>query len=286
MIHPLSNVVSAIPWLDATAGTLIQLPIIRQMLQRRYLREFARPMQGGNRYYGVFPDHARAREFASGLVAPGIPTDYDTEAAGRLYRSELGRLQFADYPVLLWLEHLFAAGSRRVFDLGGNIGVAYYALAPRLGWPQGLRWTVHDMPAVMGVGRKVAQREDTHGALDFSPDRHDASGHDILLVAGTLQYLDFDLAQLLATLPAPPRHVLVTNTPMHPEREYHTLQNLGVAICPYHVFRKPDFIAAMASAGYRLCEEWLNCERRLSVPFHEDVSVEGYSGACFERRPQ
>jgi putative methyltransferase (TIGR04325 family) len=62
----------------------------------------------------------------------------------------------ADYPVMFWLEKFIGEGCRKFFDLGGHIGVSYYAYQLHIGYPQDLRWTVCDVPAVVAKGRELS----------------------------------------------------------------------------------------------------------------------------------
>ena len=158
-----------------------------------------------------------------------------TEAAGRLYRDNLKRIRVSDYPLVYWLGRLLADGHRRIFDLGGHIGISYYGFRHYLDYPSGLEWKVHDVPAVMAAGRKWAAEHDPSRQLSFADASGDADGQDILVSTGALQYLDYTLPELLQRLQKKPTHVLLNLTPMHPTRAFFTLQNMGIAICPYRV---------------------------------------------------
>jgi putative methyltransferase (TIGR04325 family) len=83
----------------------------------------------------------------------------------------------------------------------------------------------------------------------------------------------------------PPGRVIVNLVPMHPERAYFTLQNLGIAICPYRVMCLPAFVDEMAALGYELRDRWELPERHIRVPFERWASIDAYHGMYFARPP-
>lgn len=256
---------------------------LRWLREPLYRRRFRRPFGEGNLYYGMYPDREQAQAAADALSSREIPASYDTEAAGRIYRNLVDTVRVSDFPLIHWLHRLIGDGARSVFDLGGNIGVSYYSFARYLDYPPDLRWTVHDLPHAMAAGRKRALTQDPGGRLGFADSERDADGRDVLVVTGALQYLPYSLPELLGALHAPPPHVLLNLTPMREDREFYTLQNLGIAICPYKVTSRPRLVDGMAALGYELRDRWTSTERHLEVPFHADARVDGYSGACFRR---
>ncbi len=259
----------------------LELPALRRLAEPWRRRLFRRPYRIDNDYFGVYPSFADALAAAQAMSTRALPASYDTDAAGRLYRDHMERIRVSDYPLVFWLGRLLAAGGRRVFDLGGHIGVSYYGFRRYLDYPAGLRWTVHDLPSVMEAGRKWALAHDPDGRLAFTGSPSDADGHDILVSTGALQYLDYTLPELLQRLSSRPRHVLVNLTPMHPERSYFTLQNLCIAIRPYRISSVPEFTSGMQALGYRCLDHWRSYERRLRIPFEPGCEVDSYHGFCF-----
>jgi putative methyltransferase (TIGR04325 family) len=182
-----------------------------------------------------------------------------------------------------WLGRLLAEGQRRVFDLGGHIGVSYYGFGNYLEFPDDLQWQVHDTPATMAAGREWARDHDPARRLGFADSPDAADGQDVLVASGVLQYLDYTLPELLGRLAAPPPHVLLNQTPMHPGKGYFTLQHIGIAICPYRVMAAPGFLADMQALGYRVVEHWEAYERHIRVPFEPQCSIDCYRGFYFRR---
>ena len=261
------------------ANETAELPGIRLLAKPLFRRLFQQPYRHGNLYYGVYQSYAQAREHAP----KNLPTTYDTDAATRMYRDQIERLRVSDYPLLYWVTRLLGAGERRVFDLGGHIGISYYGFGRYIDYPVGLHWQVHDVPAVVAAGRDWAEKHDRQRHLEFTDTREDADGQQVLIATGVLQYLEYTLPELLQQLKDPPQHVLVNLTPMHPSQGYFTLQNIGFAICPYRVMAVPEFVAGMQALGYAAIDRWESLERNLRVPFEPACTIDRYYGFYFRR---
>ena len=71
-----------------------------------------------------------------------------------------------DYPVLFWLSAIFP-DVRRLFNLGGNVGLEFYAYRKKLAFPDTLEWTVCEIPEIVDKGAELA-RERGEERLDFT----------------------------------------------------------------------------------------------------------------------
>jgi putative methyltransferase (TIGR04325 family) len=261
------------------ANESAELPGVRLLGKPLYHRIFRRPYHGGNSYSGNYASYAEAK-----AAAPvTMPTTYAYAGTGGMYREQHERIRVSDYPLVHWLGELLRGGQRRIFDLGGHVGVSYYGFRRYLDYPVDMRWQVHDVPDVVEAGRQWATQNDPEARLQFTDARSDASGQDILLTSGVLQYLDYTLPELLQTLQDPPAHVLVNLVPMHPSRGYFTLQNIGKAVLPYRVMAIAEFVSAMEALGYVVQDQWHSAERYLRVPFEPGCNVDGYEGFYFRR---
>jgi putative methyltransferase (TIGR04325 family) len=260
----------------------LELPMFRPLSEPFRRRLFRRPYGTENDYYGVYPTFAAAQAAANALSSRELPASYDNKAATRLYRDHMQRIRTSDYPLVFWLGRLIADGQRSIFDLGGHIGVSYYGFRKYLDYPADLGWTIHDLPSVMAAGKRWADEHDASGQLGFTDSPEHADGKDVLVSTGALQYLDYTLPELLQRLQRKPPHVLVNLTPMHPDRSFFTLQNLGIAICPYRVSSVIDFTRGMEGLGYRTVDHWQSFERRLHIPYAPDCAVDSYHGFHFE----
>ena len=260
-------------------GMVHHAPILGPWIERHYRRRFARQRIQHNAYYGVYPDYASAVQAAP----TSLPTGYDHAETALQYAAWTNRVFAFDYPAMFWLNQLFAQGDQTVFDLGGSIGIKYYAYRGYVNYPQGLRWTVCDVPAVVAAGADWAATHDAHDQLSLTHERTHADDHDILFASGSLQYLDYPFCDLLAALPHPPRHILVTMLPLHRDRSFFTVQNMGTLYCAYRISARPEFVTQMHELGYTIRDQWNQPDRQCVIPFHPKYRVDGYHGFLFSR---
>ncbi|MBK7659826.1 MAG: methyltransferase, TIGR04325 family [Betaproteobacteria bacterium] len=261
-------------WVDAAARSAP----FNGLLKRRYDRVFEANREA-NLFRGVFATFDEAARSAPATR----PLGYDNPDSAAMYLDRARRTYPTDYPMLFWLQKLFAQGARSVFDLGGHIGVSYYAYRKHLDYPAGLRWNVHDVPAVMAQGRRLAAEREREGRLAFSDTFEEADGFDILATQGAIQYLPDTLEARLARLDSPPPHLLLNLTPLHERESYFALQSVGTAYCPYRIFAAGDFLRAFETLGYALVDTWENPDKSCRIPFHPDRSLDRYHGFYFRR---
>jgi putative methyltransferase (TIGR04325 family) len=113
----------------------------------------------------------------------------------------------------------------------------------------GLIWTVCDVAEVAQQGTDLA-RERGETQLQFTTDLVEINDVDILLMAGTLQYMEIGfLAGVLRGLNQKPRHVLLQRNPLHNSRSFVTLKATGHAFCPYSVTHRQELLEDMARLG-------------------------------------
>jgi putative methyltransferase (TIGR04325 family) len=258
------------------------LPLFDSWRRRRFERQFATHVEGGyggNLYRGVYASFADAQASAP----RSKPIGYDNPAAAGLYLERIRRVYPSDYPVMLWLEKLFRAGHKSVFDFGGHIGIGYYAYRKYLSYPEGLRWTVHDVPAVVKQGRELAQSMDTHRCLSFADSHAAADGHDVFFAAGSLQYLSITLADILGPLQRRPRHLVLNLLPLHPTASFFTLQSIGTSFCPYRIDQFGEFVKSITRLGYVQKDTWENPDKRCMIAFDPAHSIDRYYGFMFDK---
>jgi putative methyltransferase (TIGR04325 family) len=244
----------------------------------RQHRRFARN-RDQNLFYGVFDSADAAMQSAPDTR----PIGYDNEASTTLYDFHLVRVFAYDYPVLHWLRRSFDEGLGQVLDIGGHIGIKYYAFRRYLDYPAGLRWQVCDVPSVTARGREVAASRDAQNRLSFVSTPSSARPSDLLLLSGSLQYLPVSIGELLGTLAGAPRRIIVNITPIHPDRTFFTLNSIGTAFCPYRVVSEPDALAQFAAHGYRPVDRWDCPGKPMEIPGHPEHSLEQYTGFCLDR---
>lgn len=253
-----------------------RLPGLLWWRRRRFFQRFERGYAVGC-CSGIF----QTWEQAASAAPATRPLGYDHEAGGTMYRDRLSTIFPSDYPMMVWLQKALAEGVRTVFDLGGHIGVSYYAYQKILNFPAELKWVVHDVPAVMQAGREDAVRRDIAHRLGFADSFLDAARADLLFTSGCLQYLQESLAQRLGTLPRLPPWVLVNLLPLHERHGYWTVQSIGTAFCPYHIQQKEAFFSDMSHLGYQPVDNWENLEKDCWIAFEPEHCLDRYHGVAF-----
>lgn len=259
---------------------IARMPGVSRWLQGRYERRFT-DNRDENLFRGVYPTF----EAAMASAPATRPHGYDNPGSAAMYMDRTRRTYPTDYPVMFWLQKLFAQGATELFDLGGHVGVSYYAYRKHMDYPARLRWRVHDVPAVMAQGRTLAAQRDPDGRLGFCEAFAEAEGADVLTAQGSLQYLPETLPQMLARLARPPRHLLVNLMPLHERHSYFTLQSIGTAFCPYRVTASGEFLKSFDAIGYQLVDSWENPDKKCLIPFHPEHSLDRYHGFHFRRAP-
>jgi len=263
----------------ALARVLRDLPPVRAIRQRAYRRSFADP-----RLYGAF--HGVYRSFGEAIAAAplGNKVGFDHAEFAELYRERMTTVYPYDYPVLFWLQPLLRSHTV-VFDLGGHVGVQYYGYQRRLTFPEGLKWVVCEVPQIVAQGAKLAAQQGKP-LLSFTTDVRSADGAAVLIAAGALQYIEAPtLADSLAQLTAPPRHLLLNKLPLHDGEQFVTLQNAGPVIVAQYVFNRARFIEPLCALGYEVVDAWEDPGNSCHIPFHPQVAVRRYSGLYLRMRP-
>ncbi len=257
---------------------LLDAPGLRQFRARRFDARFAKGQAVGV-CRGIFRTHAEA---AAAVPVNGL-VGYDHDAPATMYGDRMTRIFPSDYPMLYWLRKAFDEGATRVFDLGGHIGLSYYAYRRYLDYPPDLTWQVSDVPAVMKKGREIAATRDDAQHLSFVEHLGAAGDVQILFTAGCLQYLEKTLADMLAELPTKPTWLIINLLPLHPARAWWTVQSIGTAFCPYRIQQDERFVSDITRLGYELVDRWENPEKRCEIAFEPALSLEGYHGMAFRR---
>ena len=212
-----------------------------------------------------------------------IPNDrkmgYDHPEMTSLYMEYLDKVRPSDYPVLFWMKSAIGEVSQ-VFDLGGNLGLAFYSFKKYLDYPDDLQWTVCDLPEIIGLGSKLAKDRNAE-RLKFTQAYEDADGAGIFLTAGTLSFMETDLGTILSQLQVKPRHLLINRAPLYDGETFYTLRYLPPIMAVYRVFNKTQFIDSILVNGYRLVDEWKIPDGTLVIPFRPDKAVKAYTGLYF-----
>jgi putative methyltransferase (TIGR04325 family) len=230
-----------------------------------------------NMFYGVYD----RRELAEAAAASYGKNGYDNQESADLYRFMM-RMTPHDYPALYWISRSLSEGMTSVFDVGGAIGIKFYAFRDHLaGWPA-LRWRVQDVPAVAQRGREVAKEKGVSQQLDFTDRFEDGDGIDVLFASGVVQYLPKRLGEMLEGYKQLPRRIIVNTAAIHSKHEFYTVNSIGTAFCPYRIQTQAGFIGSLSKLGYKLKETWQNLGKPMTIPFRPDYSITDYSGYCLD----
>jgi putative methyltransferase (TIGR04325 family) len=241
-------------------------------LRGRYLEwEFRRREQS---FRGIYPSFE-----AAALASPtGKLVGYDHEEVVELDEEYLKKLNQADYPVLFWLAPLLPQ-AQAVFELGGNIGVAFYVYRHYLAYPDHLRWIVCEVSATVAAGQELARKKGEH-QLSFTVQREAAEQADVYFTSGALQYIEEPFSDILGRLQSRPRHVLINRVPLCGGASFITLQNNGAWVVPYKVVNEAEFIQSIVALGYELVDHW-RIHRSLKVLTSPEHKVDNYQGMYF-----
>lgn len=257
-----------------TASELSRWPVLKQILDAGARREFLENADQ-NLFLGVYDTWEEASKAANDCGRSG----YDNPASAELYLTRTRILPY-DYPALYWLTRCMMEGQRSILDLGGSIGIKYYAFKKYLElWPDFV-WIVHDVPAAVARGRRFAQERGEEGPLRFVDEFGQGEGVDVLFASGVLQYLPKTLGEMLSDWKKLPPRIVINITPIHVEREYFTVNSLGTAFCPYHVQTQGSLIRELTKLGYKLRATWENEGKTMKIPFRPELYLAAYSGYC------
>lgn len=252
------------------------LPLVRQQIRRTRYQKFLR--SDGYACYGVFATFEQARK-----ILPKSPEFNSRDLAEEYAEVRMHRNFAYDYPVVYWLSNAFRQRAKTVFDIGGSVGVHFYAYQKIMSYPAGLRWTVCETPQIVAVGREIALQ--TPGAgLSFTDTLHSAYlDSDIWISAGALQYIEHgQISSLLAACERKPVHIILNKLPMYDGDDFVSTQNLGKeCYAPFYVYNKRRFIGNVIALGYEVVDTWSVPERDLYLPGHSERSFSSFTGIYF-----
>lgn len=255
------------------------LPLLRSAFLRWRQQQFL-SSAGYGRHFGLYQSFKEARE-----SLPPRP-DFDHAALATEYVEVRTKKVFPyDYPVMWWLDKALKEGSRSVLDIGGSVGVHYYAYRRYIDMPDDLRWHVVEVPSMVSIGQDLAMR---HGvdALHFHSrlDEPIASGtHEIWISAGAIHCLEEGRPdQLLQQCARRPDHILLNKLPLYAGDDFVTVQNIGEgAFAPVHIYNGDRFIQRIRALGYTLRDRWAVPERSMYLPGHPQRFCSSFTGLYF-----
>jgi len=126
---------------------------------------------------------------------------------------------------------------------------------------------------------------DNEASANLYLDHVRVDGSDILFASGSLQYLPQRLAHYLGEWSKLPRRIVINITPIHSVQSYFTVNGIGTAFCAYRVQTHADLVRGLSPFGYRMRDHWLNRGKHLTLPLNPALSLDHYSGCCFDLPP-
>jgi|TARA_Y100001972_G_scaffold122113_1_gene167156 putative methyltransferase (TIGR04325 family) len=241
-----------------------------------YLKKFL-----SNKDENLFMGSFESFQSAQANAPKGLKIGYDeADSADALYSHQIYNW---DYAPLFWLSDAMSAGHTSIFDLGGHVGIKYYAFKRVLRYPEQIQWTVCDVPSVVKAGERLALERGASAQLNFCTDFGRASGADVLMLSGSLQYLPETLGEILSQLAHKPKRVLLNITATHSHKTMYTLNSIGDAVCPYRIQFQDEILADIRLAGYKRRDVWRNDGKPIQIPFVEGGADAFYFGCCFDR---
>ncbi|ADW69506.1 TIGR04325 family methyltransferase [Granulicella tundricola] len=171
----------------------------------------------------------------------------------------------------------------RVADVGGSAGNLFYLYSGQVEFPEGLVWTVYDLPETVKVGRSLAFDRRVTG-LEFCTDLFGPVEADLMLLSGSLHFLEALPPEIMGGWKRRPKYVLVNRSPVSEEGGVYGLQDQWTWMTAAKVLNRGDLVGGMGAAGYELVDEWGAAELRLMLPMRPQSSAAGYSGFLFRLR--
>jgi putative methyltransferase (TIGR04325 family) len=255
---------------------LNHLPLIKQWRQASVNNRFVNNTNA-QLFHGVF----NSFDAAIASAPTTRPKGYDNPDSANLYIRRLYVDEY-DYPAMFWVQKSLEEGMNTFVDVGGSIGIKYYAFEKFVPYPKSFLWRVIDVPAAAQKGREFAASRGAGPALEFSDNIADADGVDVFFTSGALQYLPQTLAEILKSFQRLPKRIIINTTPIHARNSYFTLNSIGTAYCAYRVQAHDAFVDSIKACGYRMRHEWQNTGKSLDLPLNPEMSVKHYSGFCFD----
>jgi putative methyltransferase (TIGR04325 family) len=229
-------------------------------------------------FRGVYPSFQAAL-----AAAPQGKVGYNHAELTNLYDYRLGKAFASDYPTLFWLDRLIG-NHPSLFDWGGHTGVSYYTYQKYLTLPPSFRWCVCDVPEIAKAGTKLALEKGATG-LDFTTKPPEMSNFDILMAAGSLQFMEAPLDETLSRLERKPPHLLINKLPLYDGDDFFTLQNTLHSFNPYKVQNRARFVRSIEALGYEVVDDWETPDMGLvKIPLFPEHSLSVYSGYYFRAK--
>lgn len=262
---------------DKARQFIKRLPLVENWRRKRQLEYFLSD-KGYASHFGVFTNFEEAR-----LWLPKSQ-EFDQEKLATEYVAVRMRRVFSyDYPVMFWLNQALNQGAVSVLDIGGSVGVHFYAYQKMMTYPPSLTWLVYEVPAIAEFGKEIAERKAIPNLFFTESLEPQGIEADIWMAAGAIHYINNARpGALLAKSKSRPRHVILNKLPLYDGEDFVSTQNIGEhSFAPHYVYNRQRFIDEIVATGYNLVDSWQTPEREFHLFGYPDKSFGVYSGLYF-----
>jgi len=104
------------------------------------------------------------------------------------------------------------------------------------------------------------------------------------MAAGSLQYVDLGVPQLLDAVGSRPAHLILNKMPVYDGESFVTVQSTGRAFHAYRIYNGTELVTSVTALGYELVDDWQNREQHCEIPFTRGKDIDAYTGYYFRRR--
>lgn len=164
---------------------------------------------------------------------------------------------------LLW-SATRSRGELRVLDLGGSLGTSYRQNRNFVKHLSAVTWAIVEQPNFVEQGKRFFE----NGILTFYDEIQDAALQtpNVLLVSGTLQYLDHPYDTLASLTATGAEALIIDRTPVHDGPDDRIVvqsvpSSIYRATFPAWIFSRTRLFDSLTSLGWRILETFETLER-------------------------
>ena len=117
--------------------------------------------------------------------------------------------------------------------------------------------------------------------LHFTSNWNEAAAADLLVVSGSLHYLERPLPDILRDLATLPKYLLINRTPLTDGDPVATVQVASGFRLAAMLYNRTALLREIAQLGYELVDEWKAPELSMDIPGYPEHTIPSYSGAFF-----
>jgi putative methyltransferase (TIGR04325 family) len=270
------NEAKTLTWGQRLVSGARRLPYIGDAII--YHRDFKRVITSVK---GVFGSYREARDHLPSAMGydQSLILDVDDVPALTASRQD-NTLRNYDEPIVNFISDKISRNTA-VFNVGGNVGIEYYAYKARIPAIANTDWTICEIESVVERGTALARTRQEHN-LQFTTDVSRGDGANIFLCVGTAQYLTEPVWVTLQRYKSLPKYVVLGYFPAGIMPRFYTVQNIGYSYAPYCIFSLSEVRESFEMLGYSLAVEW-STARPVRVPFHASRSISHFYTLIFSR---